>query len=105
MRAQHGNPAWWALLSLVVVSCQGGADAGPSESVGWLESRVDDCDAADKDGDGWSVCDDDCDDLDAEVNPGAFEIVGNGTDDDCDAATLDAKEPAPCGPNGTKLKG
>ena len=42
----------------------------------------------DNDGDGYpeSV---DCDDNDANVNPGSTEITYNGIDDDCDAATLD----------------
>ena len=62
-----------------------------------------DCDgslvAEDRDGDGWTTCDGDCCDdeligcVDAElVNPGAFEVDGNGVDDDCDG---DVDEPAP----------
>ena len=31
----------------------------------------------------------DCDDTDAEVNPGATEVPYNGKDDDCNAGTLD----------------
>ena len=42
-----------------------------------------DCCTADLDGDGWSPCDGDCDDGDPLVNPGAFDIVGNGKDDNC----------------------
>jgi hypothetical protein len=45
----------------------------------------------DFDGDGWGVCDNDCcDQVSPEcstpglVNPGAFEVAGNGVDDDCD---------------------
>jgi hypothetical protein len=38
---------------------------------------------ADLDGDGVTVCDGDCDDLDLLVRPGASE-VRNGLDDDCD---------------------
>src|SRR5690606_9220810 len=46
---------------------------------------------ADLDGDGWTVCGGDCCDevgpncFDPElVNPGAFEVMGNTVDDDCD---------------------
>ena len=49
----------------------------------------DDCDnevpanEADADADGFMLCDDDCDDGDADVFPGADEVC-NGIDDDCD---------------------
>lgn len=55
----------------------------------------------DNDGDGWTTCDGDCCDNPSQcaqpalVNPGAFEFVGNGVDDDCDATTSDAA-PALC---------
>ena len=42
----------------------------------------------DEDGDGYSV-DEDCDDLDDNVNPGLTEIPYNGLNDDCDVSTLD----------------
>lgn len=59
----------------------------------------DDCDGliddTDADGDGYGVCSGDCCDLDgttcveaALVNPGAYEVVGNELDDDCDG-TID----------------
>lgn len=61
----------------------------------------DDCDGvvdnvADLDGDGWTLCNGDCCELVGPscpypnlVNPGAFEIVSNGIDDDCDPTTSD----------------
>ena len=58
----------------------------------------------DVDGDGWRVSDGDCCDSvlacsePAMVNPGAFEILGNGVDDDCDPTTPDDRAPADCGP-------
>jgi len=51
----------------------------------------------DSDGDGVAVCgpdgvagnsDDDCDDNDGSVHPGAPEVCANGVDDDCDPLTL-----------------
>ena len=67
----------------------------------------DDCNGApddviDLDGDGWTFCDNDCCEDEFEcgdpalVNPGAFEFVGNGVDDDCDPATSDDVEPLAC---------
>ncbi len=44
--------------------------------------------AGDRDGDGFSVRLD-CDDGDAAVNPAAAEVVYDGADNDCDAATAD----------------
>jgi Putative metal-binding motif len=68
----------------------------------------DDCDnivdnVADADADGWTTCNGDCCDSagpncasPALVNPGAFEVIGNGIDDDCDPATSDVNPPAAC---------
>ena len=39
---------------------------------------------SDRDGDGYTGADGDCDDSDATVNPGATEDITNGKDDDCD---------------------
>jgi hypothetical protein len=66
-----------------------------------------DCDSIpdnppDVDGDGWNVCQGDCcEDTVAcsdpiLVNPGAFEFIGNGVDDDCDPATSDTIPPTAC---------
>ena len=58
----------------------------------------------DLDGDGWSVNEGDCCDTPgncdtpALVNPGAFEYLGNGVDDDCDSNTMDNVVPTDCAP-------
>ena len=76
------------------------ADVGPHA----LEARISDGSAAvrvrwtllvafaDADGDKWAA-DVDCDDANANVNPGRFEIPGNDLDDDCNPATPDSKLP------------
>lgn len=46
----------------------------------------------DVDGDGWNA-NVDCNDADANMNPGQEEIVGNGKDDDCNPATSDTPPP------------
>jgi hypothetical protein len=47
----------------------------------------------DADGDGYLYPGPDCDDTNAEVNPGAVEIYGDGIDNDCNPATADAEPP------------
>lgn len=46
-------------------------------------------DQGDDDGDGFTEVGGDCNDNNANVHPGRFEVRGNGTDDDCDSSTLD----------------
>jgi len=61
------------------------------------------CIAQDIDSDGWGVADGDCCDVASAacphpvfVNPGAFEILGNLVDDDCDVASSDSVTPPDC---------
>ena len=46
----------------------------------------------DEDGDGF-LAEEDCDDTNAQVYPGATEIPGDGIDNDCDETTDDEYEP------------
>lgn len=48
----------------------------------------------DYDGDGWSAAQGDCDDCDANANPGAFDVAGNALDEDCSGVADD--EPGSC---------
>jgi len=50
----------------------------------------------DADGDGWATPLD-CNDNNPAVHPGQYEIVGNGIDDDCNAATPDTGSPPTVG--------
>ena len=59
-------------------------------------------DVKDTDGDGWTKCNGDCCEETSQcskpknVNPGAFEVVGNSVDDDCDPATSDTTPTTDC---------
>lgn len=46
---------------------------------------------SDADGDGYAA-DTDCDDRQRFVNPGAYEVAGDGVDNDCDGATDESEE-------------
>jgi hypothetical protein len=51
-------------------------------------------DTTDHDGDGWSSAQGDCNDCNKFINPGAYDIPGNGIDEDCDGKPDD--EPTGC---------
>jgi len=59
----------------------------------------DDCDGtvpsdeADADSDGYRICQSDCDDTNASINPGMSEVKHNNMDDDCNPLTLDNTPP------------
>jgi len=53
----------------------GGPDGGPCP---YTSGTVD------HDGDGWSPADGDCNDCNKYINPGAYDVPGNGIDEDCD---------------------
>ncbi|MEZ4299683.1 MAG: MopE-related protein [Polyangiaceae bacterium] len=107
--------------------CKAGTQVCGAEGLGWgpctgqvlpmpeicANGVDDDCDGTtdnlpDADGDGFTFCDGDCNDLDAKVNPAAAEVTyalgpdgvlvpgGNGVDDDCNPLTLDTEDPPPC---------
>ncbi len=68
-------------------------DAAISPDAAELPDWIDnDCDGTvdegttqyDDDGDGFTEQGGDCDDTDASISPAAFEVVGDGLDNDCD---------------------
>ncbi len=102
--ADGDGDGWAAADAVVVEACtqpsgytdqlgdcdDGSADAHPGGVEEWYDGVDGDCDGADdfdQDGDGWPSAaegaGDDCDDLDPQVNPSAFELV-DGVDNNCD---------------------
>lgn len=60
-----------------------------------------DCDGTadnvpDQDGDGWTLCNGDCNDNNKLINPGALEVFGDSVDNDCDPTTGDNLIPVAC---------
>jgi Putative metal-binding motif len=104
-----GNPG---ICSAGTVTCVNSAltcmqNVQPAPAEVCANSLDDNCNGqvdenVDADGDGWGVCNGDCCDSPSQcsqpefVNPGAFEFVGNGINDDCDAATSDTTAAAAC---------
>jgi len=79
---------WSACMGEVVPAAESCADQVDNNCNG----QVDELD--DADGDGFTTCGGDCCDSTEcahpeAVNPGAFEVLGNGADDDCNPATTD----------------
>ena len=62
-----------------------GGKAGAAGAGGCASPSADD----DVDGDGFTKADGDCDECKPEVNPGAYDIGGNGLDDDCNGTPDD----------------
>ncbi|MDP2309062.1 MAG: putative metal-binding motif-containing protein [Pseudomonadota bacterium] len=71
-----------ALLSLMLVACPPPADDKPATDDTSDDSGGDPFE--DEDGDGFLVSEGDCDDSDADINPGAAELCDD-VDNDCDA--------------------
>jgi len=89
------NPASLDLVGDGVDQNCDGLDGVDADGDGYANpaSGGDDCDDGDPslnlddaDADGYTTCDGDCFDFDAAVYPGAFEVVGDGMDNDCDGA-------------------
>ncbi len=74
---------WLMLSSLIVASCGSKEAVEDDETESSSGSGDEDSGGEDKDLDGVSPPED-CDDTNASVKPGAPEIAGNLTDDDCD---------------------
>ncbi len=83
----------------------GGSGTGGAGGMGSTTSSTSSGMVLDPDNDGWTLAEGDCCESDADcgspelVNPGAFEYLGNGVDDDCDPSTSDNVPAADCGGN------
>jgi hypothetical protein len=74
-------------LTLSLLGCALVASCSPTEA-NQLPPGVDAAlSTRDKDGDGYSPAQGDCDDDDSSVNPGMTELADNGKDDDCNGIT------------------
>jgi hypothetical protein len=62
-----------------------GKDASPVPLAGACDSTP----GGDKDGDGFSILDGDCNDCDPAMNPGALDVAGNNVDEDCSGTADD----------------
>src|SRR5688572_21002198 len=75
---------------------EGGAEGGPAgaSSRGGASVSLSGCGGTspDFDGDGYAVADGDCDDCNASINPGAFDVRANGADEDCSGTPDDEAE-------------
>ncbi len=77
------------LLTLLLAGCPASVDDDDSAPGDDDTAAIDD-----QDGDGWTVADGDCDDLDPSSHPGADELC-DGADNDCDGE-VDGFAPADC---------
>jgi hypothetical protein len=59
----------------------------------------------DRDGDGWTPAEGDCNDDAPAVNPGAWDAPDNGVDDDCDTVLDAPMRDCDCGPMPTHAEG
>src|SRR5213593_1040138 len=72
----------------------GGASTGTIGGGGTGVISVPDAGGEDQDKDGYTRADGDCNDLDPNTNPGAFDVPGNMIDEDCRGTPDD--EPSAC---------
>lgn len=84
------NPGGGGATSSSGAGAGGGTGGGASPAIDCTVDPDDD----DQDRDGFRRPDD-CDDFQNRVNPGAFDIPGNGVDDDCDGG-IDNGDGVPC---------
>lgn len=99
-----------AVLVLALVACATGDEpialtSEPEASGPGFDAKLDadpaTCGKAngiDDDGDGWTEAEGDCDDCRRAINPGAFDVAGNGQDEDCSGRADD--EPTSCDEGG-----
>lgn len=99
------NPATQEVCNGVDDDCTGAIDdwsglCASGYSCGGIAGCIQQC--SDSDGDGYTTCNGDCNDLNAAIHPGAAEVCNN-LDDDCSGGTIDAG--ATCSNGGQCISG
>jgi len=72
----------------------GNGDGGSTGTTVGVDGGCNPTATEDFDKDGWSIADGDCNDCNKFINPGAYDIAGNGVDEDCSGKADD--EPTGC---------
>ena len=99
MKSTHITSTAIAFITLLWAGCTPGPTPNQAGEAALCANCVQNgATTTDDDGDGYCAEDDDCDDSNPFINPGALEVCGNSVDENCDSV---AEECPTCGEVGT----